>query len=79
MSGGNPRVRGGQARTLVLAAASIGGIVICVLLAEPFLGAITWALALAILFAPFQSRVEGASAMPFVVETPWTSQFASVL
>lgn len=59
MSGGNPGVRGGQARTLVLAAASIGGIVICALLAEPFLGAITWALALAILFAPFQSWVEG--------------------
>jgi predicted PurR-regulated permease PerM len=58
MNAGDPRVRGGQARTLVLAAASIGGIVICALLAEPFLGAITWALALAILFAPFQVWVE---------------------
>lgn len=58
MNAGNPRVRGSQARTLVLAAASIGGIVICALLVEPFLGAITWAVALAILFAPFQAWVE---------------------
>lgn len=44
--------------TFVLAAAAIVGVVVCVLLAEPFLGAITWALALAILFVPFHAWIE---------------------
>jgi predicted PurR-regulated permease PerM len=48
----------GLVGTLVLAAAAIVGIVVCALLAEPFLGAITWALALAILFVPFHAHVE---------------------
>jgi hypothetical protein len=53
-----PRVRGTHFGTLVLAAASIVGIVVCALLVEPFLGAITWALALAILFVSFHAWIE---------------------
>ncbi|RWL84436.1 MAG: AI-2E family transporter [Mesorhizobium sp.] len=58
MNAGDPRVRHGRAGTFVLAAAAIIGIVVCVLLAQPFLGAITWALSLAILFAPFHTWIE---------------------
>lgn len=43
---------------LALAVASIAGILLCALIAWPFLGAITWALTLAILFAPLHGRVE---------------------
>ena len=43
---------------LALAVASIAGILLCALVAWPFLGAITWALTLAILFAPLHERVE---------------------
>ncbi len=43
---------------LALAVASLAGIVLCVLIAWPFLGAITWALTLAILFTPLHMRVE---------------------
>ncbi|MDZ4394138.1 AI-2E family transporter [Cypionkella sp.] len=41
-----------------LAVAVIVGILLCVLIAWPFLGAITWALTLAILFSPLHVRVE---------------------
>lgn len=41
-----------------LAIASGAGILICVLIAWPFLGAITWALTLAILFLPLHVRIE---------------------
>ena len=41
-----------------LAIAGIAGILLCVLIAWPFLGAITWALTLAILFLPLHERVE---------------------
>lgn len=58
MNAENPRSRGSHFSTLVLAAASIVGIVVCALLAEPFLGAITWAMALAILFVPLHARIE---------------------
>lgn len=44
--------------TLTLAAAGIGGLILCVLLAAPFLGALVWALTLAILFVPVQQRLE---------------------
>lgn len=47
-----------RAGPLILGAASIAGIVVCVLLARPFLGALAWALALAILFAPLHARIE---------------------
>ena len=43
---------------LSLAVASVAGISLCLLIAWPFLGAITWALTLAILFAPLHERVE---------------------
>ena len=49
---------GGRVGTLVLAAITIAGIIVCVLLAAPFLGALTWALALAILFMPLHARIE---------------------
>lgn len=58
MKADNPRVGGRRSGTVVLAAAVTAGIVVCVLLAKPFLGAITWALSLAILFAPFQAWIE---------------------
>jgi predicted PurR-regulated permease PerM len=41
-----------------LAAGGIAGILLCVLIARPFLGAITWALTLAILFLPLHVRIE---------------------
>ncbi|GAB1479936.1 AI-2E family transporter [Paracoccaceae bacterium] len=45
-------------RHLALAIASVAGILLCALIAWPFLGAITWALTLAILFAPLHARIE---------------------
>jgi predicted PurR-regulated permease PerM len=45
-------------RTLVLIAAIAAGIYLCYLLAEPFLSALTWALALCVLFTPFQRWLE---------------------
>ncbi len=45
-------------RTLVLIAAIAAGIYFCFLLAEPFLSALTWALALCVLFTPFQRWLE---------------------
>lgn len=43
---------------LLLAAATVVGIVLCFLLAVPFVGPLTGALALAILFAPLHARIE---------------------
>jgi predicted PurR-regulated permease PerM len=43
---------------LALTVASLAGVFLCVLIAWPFLGAITWALTLAILFVPLHARVE---------------------
>ncbi|MCF7786917.1 MAG: AI-2E family transporter [Prosthecobacter sp.] len=60
-------------RTLVLIAAIVTGINLCYLLAEPFLPALTWAIALSVLFTPFQKWLEsklshpGLSAMIAVV------------
>ena len=45
-------ITGGGFRTLVLAAATVGGLYLCSLLVWPFLAPIAWALALAVLFAP---------------------------
>lgn len=47
-----------QLRTLVLIATTAVGIYLCYLLAEPFLPALTWAIALSVLFAPFQRWLE---------------------
>lgn len=44
--------------TWILAAGSVFGILVCLLLAWPFLGAMTWAHALAILFSPLHARIE---------------------
>ena len=49
---------GGSIGPYVVAAAAIAGVAVCVLMAWPFLGAITWALALAILFVPVHARIE---------------------
>lgn len=51
-------------RTLVLMAATVLGIYLCYLMALPFLPAITWALALAVLFSPFQRRLEARRIHP---------------
>lgn len=50
--------RSSRFRRLALAVASLGGVFLCVLIAWPFLGAITWALTLGILFVPLHVRVE---------------------
>lgn len=49
---------GGGSGIAPLALAAVAGLVVCAALALPFLGALTWALVLAILFAPLQDRVE---------------------
>lgn len=48
----------GQVQTLVLLAATILGIYLCYRLALPFLSALAWALALAVLVTPFQRWLE---------------------
>jgi predicted PurR-regulated permease PerM len=53
---GSPNSR--RLRRSALAAAGIAGILLCVLIAWPFLGAITWALTLAILCLPLHLRIE---------------------
>jgi predicted PurR-regulated permease PerM len=50
--------RSNRLKRSALAVASVAGILLCVLIAWPFLGAITWALTLAILFSPLHVRVE---------------------
>lgn len=47
-----------------LAAASIAGVVLCLIIAWPFLGAITWAAALTILFSPLHTRIEATLKYP---------------
>jgi predicted PurR-regulated permease PerM len=59
----------GRAGGFVLAAATIVGIVLCVLLTTPFLGALAWALSLAILFAPFHAKIEARLKYPNVGAT----------
>ena len=51
-------------QTLVLMAATAVGIHLCYRLAVPFLSALAWALALAVLFAPFQRWVESKLKRP---------------
>lgn len=62
-TGSSPDSRFGR---LALAVGSAAGVLVCILITWPFLGAITWALALAILFAPLQTRVERAVKRPNV-------------
>ena len=53
-------------RTLVLMAVTVGGLYICYLLAAPFVSVLAWALALAILFAPFYRWIESKVKRPNV-------------
>ena len=45
-------------RTLVLIMATAAGLGLCILIAQPFLPALAWALALSVLFTPFQRWLE---------------------
>jgi predicted PurR-regulated permease PerM len=58
MKPNHPTPRSSRFGRLALAVASVAGIGLCILIAWPFLGAITWALTLAILFAPLHAKVE---------------------
>lgn len=58
------KATGGHIGVLVLAAVTIAGLVVCILLAAPFLGALTWALTLAILFARLHERITATLARP---------------
>ncbi len=51
-------------QTLVLMAATACGLYLCYRLAEPFLPALAWALALAVLFAPLQRGLESRLGKP---------------
>lgn len=65
----NEKIRrqpGGGLGSYILATAAIAGVAICVLMVWPFLGAITWALALAILFVPVHARIEARLRNPTV-------------
>jgi predicted PurR-regulated permease PerM len=61
-----PRTR---LRALVLLAITVAGLYICYLLTVPFLPALTWAIALAILFAPAHRRVEAKVTNPNLAAT----------
>ncbi|MBI5383321.1 MAG: AI-2E family transporter [Verrucomicrobia bacterium] len=54
----------GHVQTLVLMAATVLGIYLCYRLATPFLSALVWALALAVLFSPFQRWLESKLKRP---------------
>ena len=43
---------------ILIGAAVLGGAILCILIATPFAGALTWAVMLAVLFAPLQARFE---------------------
>ncbi len=48
----------GHVQTLMLMVATMLGVYLCFRMALPFLPAVTWALTLAVLFSPFQRRLE---------------------
>ena len=54
----------GHVRTLVILGATGAGVYLCYRMARPFLPALTWALALAVLFTPFQRWLEGRLKRP---------------
>ena len=58
MAQGAPSGHESRLGTYALAAAGIAGVLACLLIAWPFLGAIVWALALAILFSPVHARIK---------------------
>ena len=53
-------------QTLVLTGLTVFGIYLCYRLAAPFLSAITWALALSVLFSPVQGWLEGRLRSPSI-------------
>ena len=53
-----------RVQTFVLMLATVFGMYLCYMLAAPFLAALTWALALAVLFTPFQRWLESMSKRP---------------
>lgn len=53
-----------RVQTAVLATATVLGIYLCYRLAVPFLPALAWAVALAVLFAPLQRRIESRLKRP---------------
>lgn len=57
---------GGRPGVLILATGTVAGIVICLVLAVPFLGALTWALVLAVLSAPLHGGLERRIGRPGV-------------
>ena len=58
--------RGRQIGTFIILAATGLGIYICYFLANPFLPALTWALALAVLLMPVHRRIESAMRSPAI-------------
>ena len=60
-------------QTFVLMLATVFGMYLCYMLAAPFLAALTWALALAVLFTPFQRWLES------MLKRPSLAAVASVL
>ncbi|MCZ8333068.1 MAG: AI-2E family transporter [Rhodobacteraceae bacterium] len=62
-----------------LALASLAGVCLCLLIAWPFLGAITWALTLAILFAPLHARIERMTRHPDIAALLSTTMVAVVV
>ena len=57
----DPRVRDSlmpRAGTIGVGAVVLAGAILCLLLATPFAGALTWSVTLAVLFAPLQARFE---------------------
>lgn len=62
-----------------LAVASVLGIVLCFFIAKPFLGAITWALTLAILFSSLHARVENMVKHPNIAALLSTAIVAIVI
>jgi predicted PurR-regulated permease PerM len=68
-----------RAGRMALAAASIAGLLLCVLIAWPFLGAITWALTLGVLFLPLHVRVEKAVKHPNIAALLSTALVAVVV
>jgi predicted PurR-regulated permease PerM len=63
----------GRISTIVLLAATLAGLYLCTLLALPFLPALTWALVLAVLFAPVHRPIET------VLKSPNLAALVSVL
>ncbi len=62
-----------------LAVAGLSGILLCGLIAWPFLGAITWALTLAILFSPLHARIERIVRQPNIAALLSTASVIAVV